>query len=185
MTNTKTQTDDLDDFVGEPDAPSAPKQAEVEWNGRRTRIRLEHPILRGTPDSPAGRFLDGASKCADCGQEGHQFHAQATKTPQGWIGPESDHVQLLQDGGWLAGTLEARERAQRQRRRDEMIGPEASPVLSAAELGRLWKFELVDGHVNPAIESGLRRDEAEQLRRAVQAGLGDLAETLRDLVKSK
>ncbi len=182
--NTPT-TDDLDDLPEEVQ-PKPSKQAEPQWNGRRTRIRLEHPVLRGTPDAPAGRFLDGATPCIDCGQPGHAFHAAASKGSDGvWRGPEAEHIRLIQDGGYIAGSPEARARQDRQRRRDELIGPEASPVLSAADLEHMWRFEMRDGVVNTEIESGLRRDEAEQLRRAVRAGMSDVAEVIREVMAER
>jgi len=188
MTNNKTViADDLDDFAPEDVRPEPAKKSEPQWSGRKTKIRLQFPVLRGNVDSPAGRFIDSTTACIDCSEptNQHQFHANASRVDGRWIGPEGDHIQTLQGGGWLAGTAEATERAQRQRRRDEQVGPEASLVLSATDLERLWKFELKGGRVDTEIESSMRREEAEQLRRAVQSGLGDLAETIRELVAEK
>src|SRR2546425_58059 len=52
--------DFVDDLVDEVQAEPT-KQSEPQWNGRRTRIRLAHPVLRGTVAKPEGRFLDGAA----------------------------------------------------------------------------------------------------------------------------
>jgi len=177
--------DDLDDLAEEIQTERT-KPTEPHWSGRKTRIKLQFPILRGTVDKPAGRFLDGSSDCMDCGQGGgHQFHASASRVDGRWIGPEGDHLRLLEEGGWLRGTRQSRDRADRQRRRDELVGPEASRVNSAADLEHLTKFEMKSGAINPEIESSMRREEAEQLRRAVQSGMADVAEVIRELVAEK
>jgi len=49
----------------------------------------------------------------------------------------------------------------------------------------MWRFEMRDGVVNTEIESGLRRDEAEQLRRAVRAGMSDVAEVIREVMAER
>jgi hypothetical protein len=163
---------DLDDLPNEVEPEPTKRTPETQWNGRSTRIRLAYPLHRGTPAKPAGRHLDSTRPCIDCGVASHQFHAAASKGSDGvWRGPEADSVRVWQEGGWFAGTPEAQERALRQRRRDELVGPEASPVLTADDLDLKWRFEMKHGVVNPAIENGLRRDEAEMVGRAVAAGI--------------
>ena len=170
MTKNTTNIDaDLDDFVGLPYAQPVVEKAEVEWNGKSTKVRLCRPVTRDLrPTGPGEKCIDG------CDTTDHQFHIRASKDSAGkWHGPEADHFQDLIGLGVIANTTEAQERTERQRRRDEMVGPTASPEMTLEDQRHKWKFELTaDGRrVNTNIESGLRRDEAEALRTAVREGL--------------
>lgn len=160
MTNTPKVNiaDDLDDFAPEGIQPEPQRKIGPQWSGRKTRIRLQYPIHRGTPDKPAGRNLDSTTPCIDCGEPGHQFHASASRVDGQWVGPEGDSLGRWEEAGMLRGTQQARERADRQRRRDELIGPEASLVLTAANLDHLMKYEMKNGAINLSIEGQIRSD---------------------------
>lgn len=177
-----TADNDLDDLTEEVQ-PEPIKQLEPVWNGRYTRIKLAHPVLRGNAKHPAGRFLDSTTPCLDCQQPGHAFHVASSKGSDGkWRGPEADHIRLLEEGGWLRGTRQARERADRQRRRDELVGVEnASRVNTAADFAELWRYEMRDGVVNLEIERQIKRDEAA----AVASGLAVAIEPLVEAIRGK
>jgi hypothetical protein len=180
IANDLTPIDDLEDLPGE-GQPEPTKQTEPQWNGRRTRIRLAHPILRGTVEKPEGRFLDGGSRCIDCGLEGHQFHVSASRAKDGsWHGPESDSIATLQRKGYLTNTKEARDRDDADRKRRDLIGPEATPVLTAVDLERMWRYEMRNGAVDPQIERQIKRDEMATVTSGLAAAIEPLVGAIRD-----
>ncbi len=180
--------DDLEDLdpVGDEDPDRKPEVAP--WNGKKTRIRLEHPACRDQV------LIGPQSDCLDCARLGkkdarHQFHAAASRVNGQWVGPEGDHIALLQAGGWLAGTREAKARADRQAEVDMTRGthgskdrPQGFPEYRALTLDRLkslWRNELKDGPKGMmVIELDQRREETAMLREAVRQGLGEGFEPL-------
>jgi hypothetical protein len=161
---------------------------EAVWNGKKTRIRLEHPACRDQV------LVGPQSNCIDCAKlgktdSGHQFHAAASKVNGQWVGPEGDHIALLQAGGWIAGTQEARDRAGRQAEIDMLRGtngtkdrPQGFPEYKAITLERVqaqWRNETKNGPVGMmVIELDQRREETALLREAVKKGLGEGFEPL-------
>jgi hypothetical protein len=192
MTKTATPTADdlLDDIeVVEDDTP-APDPTVETWNGRSTRIKLAHPLVRNHTITGPGE------PCMDCGAEGHQLHVRASRN-QGrsrWLGPESEHVQALQDLGMIAGTPEEKARAARQAEIDLKRGTQGSPdrpdgfpeykELTTARLKSQWRDVLkngVEGLMD--VEKSQVREEAALLRAAVKDGMSDLADAIREALQ--
>jgi hypothetical protein len=171
---------DLDEFVSDPDTTATPKKRrEVpQWSGRPTKITLARPITRD------GQVVGPESACLDCARAGtqdesHQFHVLATRTKDGWVGPDARHIEDLigtvtyeRDnngnvvrthirGAYIAGTEVHRQYVQERRRVVDLIGPEAALELDTDGLAETMKFELLPDRrtINPGIERDLRKNE--------------------------
>jgi hypothetical protein len=192
--------DDLDDL--EPDEVPAfelPEDAdgqdlEAAWNGRLTRIRLAHPVMRDLqivgPDDPPY-----FQTCVDCGKRGHAFHARANldKKLGRWIGPEAGHIEYLIGLGYVAGTVEAAQRENRQREIDDQRGVGKREKLEDGTLSEPRFLEMRPLTTRrlrrqfPELRGGpayLKRIEGEQLRDELKGVTKTIVESNRVLTAS-
>lgn len=215
MTMKKTATATVD-FPTEllPQPVADKKKLDDKWDGQSTRIPLFRPMIRNQvttgPNEPCLNCL--AEGIED---RTHQFHLRASKGSDGsWYGPDADHlrdligevrierardkngnltdvVRTYVKGGVVAGTEVERVWIEERRRDAERQGVGDFPAWDLDGLRQAMARELLeDGKtINPGIERDLRREEAAQLRRAVEEGLaqgvGPMVELIRELLAER
>jgi hypothetical protein len=96
------------------------EEQEPVWPGRRTRVKVAHPMQRHHT------IVGPGTVCADCGGPDHQLCIRACRVDGRLVGPESAHLLDLIHDGYVAGTREARDRGERQREIDDLRGVQPS-----------------------------------------------------------
>lgn len=145
----------------QPEAVVQEEAALPEWSGRRTRLPIAYPMLRGGYDRdgrPTNPAIVGGYD-ANGQPELVEFLAEVDPVTRRWVGPEAEHVIWLKSQGMIAGTEEQAQRA---------------AATAAVEFQR----GAVSNGTEPAVRPELRQRTKQQVQREYERVLAGGRENL-------